>query len=214
MGKIKTRGFAKREVEYDRMKIRLDFYAAEQTTGEAIRSVSDSCEAFLGKLEELGLAAEKIRSAGDAVSHDMYTEREQARASRAIEFTAEYDLALIDRVKEAVAEGSFRADMSVEPVLSKEAEIREELIKEAIADARRSADLIAESTGTRVVGIDEIQTDRRFDLMADMGAEEDALLLSAPAAGAMRKKFADLGNPVTEQQAEIFIEWKIEDQAK
>ena len=54
MGKIEVKGTAKRTVDYDLMKIVIDFHAKEETPDEASEKVMKECEDFLAQLKKGG----------------------------------------------------------------------------------------------------------------------------------------------------------------
>ena len=47
MGKLEVRGNSSKTVDYDLMKIKLDFHAKEKTATEASKKVMRECEEFL-----------------------------------------------------------------------------------------------------------------------------------------------------------------------
>ena len=55
MGKLEVRGNASKTVDYDLMKIKLDFHAKEKTATEASQKVMRECEEFLGNLKKGGV---------------------------------------------------------------------------------------------------------------------------------------------------------------
>ena len=59
MGKIEVRGNAERTVDYDLMKIKIDFHAKEETPDKASKKVMRECEEFLAKLKEIAEKAAK-----------------------------------------------------------------------------------------------------------------------------------------------------------
>lgn len=54
MGKIEVRGSAERTVDYDLMKICINFHSSESTPEEASTKVMKECEEFLGRLKQGG----------------------------------------------------------------------------------------------------------------------------------------------------------------
>ena len=55
MVKPEVRGNASKTVDYDLMKIKLDFHAKEKTATEASKKVMRECEEFLGILKKGGV---------------------------------------------------------------------------------------------------------------------------------------------------------------
>ena len=156
MGKIEVRGSASRTVDYDRMSLKLEFHAKENTSKEASQRVVHECEEFLGVLKKGGVDISKISLSDDFVdrSADYYRDgvkKEYYRANRVLEIESEFDLKMINNIRAIIINSDAQVSFQVDYVLSNEDEIRQELLTEALKDAKRQAEVMAEAVGQKVV---------------------------------------------------------------
>lgn len=103
MGKLEVRGNASKTVDYDLMKIKLDFHAKEKTATEASQKVMRECEGFLGILKKGGVNISNISLSNDSVdrSVDYHNdgEREYYRANRILEIESEFNMKMINDIR-------------------------------------------------------------------------------------------------------------------
>ena len=209
MKKIVTRGNASREVEYDMMDISIRFYAYEMTTKDALRRISAQTEEFLEKLETIGVDISGIMAGKNEVSRDRYDERNRVEAVRRMSMRTAYGFGIVDAVMKIIEHSSYDADIDVVPFLSPDwvEEVNNILLKEATADARNKADLIAKSMGQIVSGIKELKTDE------DYYVYDDTVLTSK---GVIMEKiepsgnYSKLSNERKTLRRSVYAEWMIE----
>ncbi len=75
------RGNATKTVDYDFMKIELDFHAKEKTPTEASEKVMRECEDFLGTLKNGGIDISNILLMKDSVDHSIDYRNEGEKGS-------------------------------------------------------------------------------------------------------------------------------------
>ena len=163
MGKIITKGYASREVEYDHMEITMKFHVREYDTKTAIRKITEECEAFLKKMKDSGVDVSKIKAGSNSVEKDSYGEKRFVEAQRALTMEIPYDLNILDSIMKMTEADSLSADIDIDYSYSSEEETRNQLLKEATANARKKADLMAAATGTKVAGVERIKVERNND---------------------------------------------------
>ena len=215
MGKIVTKGYASRKRTVDQTTINIDFYASEKQTKDAIKKVTEQCDAFLKIMETNGIDISKLIAGGTEVRRSTFADEREITAHRKIEIRAEYDLTLVDLVMKTVEQESFSANIDVEHDASYIAGLREELIVEATKEARKKADLLAEATGTRVVGVERI----KFEPYDDYIFYDDEVALKEVTRYKTFNKCARIDNSLystlcaeeREDEAEVYVEWILED---
>ncbi|MCR4851879.1 MAG: SIMPL domain-containing protein [Lachnospiraceae bacterium] len=157
MGKIDVEGYAERMVDYDLMKISIDFHDKGRTSDSASVSVMQECEHYLEILKKTGIDISKIRLIKDSVNE--YTrymnddEQDEFSATRKLELTAPFNMKMINTLR-SIADGlKLQVDFNVSYVLSNETEIRKELLKEAVIAAKTRAEEIASSIDMSIKGL-------------------------------------------------------------
>ncbi len=175
MGKLEIKGSAERTMDYDLMKLSLDFHSREKTAAEASKNVMQECEEFLGILKKGGLDISEIALSRDSVNKEQYYDGNRGvecyMANRAIEITAKFDMKLINTIRAICNSAESQVSFRVNYALSNENDIKEELLREALKDAKRQAELMAEAVGLKVVGL--LSADKN-DPMRGMEQSSDA----------------------------------------
>lgn len=157
MGKIEVRGNAERTVDYDLMKIKIDFHAKEETPDKASKKVMRECEEFLAKLKEGGFDLSAIALKSDDVQQS-YNYRNDMQvecynASRELELVCKFNMKLINEIRSITNDMKSKVGFKVSYLLSKENDIMNDLLKEALVDAKNQAEMLAESIGQKVKGL-------------------------------------------------------------
>lgn len=157
MGKLEVRGSASKTVDYDLMRIKLDFHAKENTAKEASQKVMHECEELLGVLKKGGIDISNISLSKDSVdrSVDYHNdgEREYYRANRILEIESEFNMKMINNIRSITNSSNAQVGFHVDYELSNEEAIRQELLTEALKDAKRQAEVMAQAIDQKVVGL-------------------------------------------------------------
>lgn len=157
MGKLEVSGNASKTVDYDLMKIKLDFHAKESTAKAASQKVMHECEEFLGVLKKGGVDISNISLSKDSVDRSVdYCndgEREYYRANRILEIEAEFNMKMINDIRSIVNNSNAQVGFQVDYELSNEDEIRQELLTEALKDAKKRAEVMAQAIDQKIVGL-------------------------------------------------------------
>ena len=155
MGKLKVIGKARKEYSCDVMYIKISFKTWEKNTSQAIEVSMMQCDHFLEILEEKGFSVDSIHMDANEVSQEMDDELEVS-AERRIELRLPYDMAVLNTLSEIIKEHDFKVDVDVSFKLSNMIEVHNQLIKEAVMDSKKKAEMIAETMGQKVTGISEM----------------------------------------------------------
>ena len=157
MGKLEVRGNASKTVDYDLMKIELDFHAKEKTSTEASEKVMRECEDFLGTLKKGGIDISNISLMKDSVDHSIdyrnEGEKDYYRASRVLEINSKFDMKMINDLRAITNASKAQVSFHVDYRLSNEDTIRQELMTEALKDAKKQAVEMAQAIDQKVVGL-------------------------------------------------------------
>lgn len=220
MGKMMTKGVAKRVVEYDAMTINVLFEARERQTKDAVRKVLEESEEFLKIIKDAGVDMELVEAGRDEVEKGRYSNEKYVEAIRWITIRTAYDTVLSDFIMRLSENRSYSLSLDIRPEITDAADIHKELLLEAVKDARETADMIAETAGVRIKGIKKInvggdipyrnmlmeKTDsRKYDipmfLEAGLGAGETA----------KPRLFTELKSATSSEEETVYVQWIIED---
>ena len=157
MGTLEVRGEASRTVDYDVMKLKLIFSEKDDTASEASRKVMRESEDFLGILEKTGFDISKILLADDSVDRTVdyrsNSEKEYYRADRVFEIDAKINIKMINDLRAIIHSSNAQVGFHVDFKQSNVDEIRQELQTEALKDAKRQAEVMAQAIDQQVVGL-------------------------------------------------------------
>ena len=174
MGKIMVVGKAEREYSADRCTVQLNVTAVRDSAAEASRVSAEQCEQLLSRMQEIGFGPETVEIQADAIDArtvyhaDAEQIRYESRKNLLLHTAA--DMPTVNAIRGIIEDGFENVSFSVSYSVSDEAELNKQLLTEAIADARAKAELLAESMGHRIIGIDTANLsgeDDVFDTTAD-----------------------------------------------
>lgn len=211
MGTIKTKGSAVRYVDYDRTEVMIRFRERKSSGPMALKFVQNSCNGFLTRLKENGfdpasfrLKSEEVHAPGEYGNRrdSLYT------AVLSIAITYPFDARVTQWLTEQVNALKSDPELTVSNELSDENTIRQELLQEAVEDARARAEVMSSMLHQKIVGIKNAQTDPVFD--QDWGAPVAVMADAAPDAVEF-EQLAQLKPDQTKLSAEVYITWKLSD---
>ena len=159
MGKLIIKGEANRKAEADTAKLTITFYAREKTAAQAVVGVMKNCESFLDTLKKWGMDISKLRMENDDIDRNRYDKETYATAKRKISFVSKRDMKFQNDIMQLIQKNEIDAELSVSYTNSKLQKIHEKLLKEAVENSRRKAELIASTTGQKIIGIDSVRTE-------------------------------------------------------
>ena len=149
MGKIEVKGTASKTVEYDSMKIELNFHAREKTPADASEKVMRECEDFLKIIKERGFDISQMSLKQDLVEQNPYyrndEEEEFYKASRTLEFVSKFNMKMINDLRVFAQDRKSQMSFHVDFFLSNKETTRQKLLMEALIDAKKQAQMMAEA---------------------------------------------------------------------
>lgn len=156
MGKVMVVGTAERELEADECIIGFEVELSRPTAAEAAREAADRLEELLSKLVAIGLEVKDMELSSDRISrHRDYDTKEMVyEATKHLYVTVPADTAVVNTVRGVIELGIDDVSFSATYSLSNEGEVRQALLKDAIADSRKKAGFLADSMGLSIVGFD------------------------------------------------------------
>lgn len=163
MGKLKVIGKARKEFTCDIMYVKISFNAWAEDTSNAIETSMSQCDMFLGILEEHGVDITMIHISNAGVSQDMNDDNLEVSAEREIELRMPFDMNTLNRLTEIIKENSLKVDMDISFKLSNMLELHEQLLKEAVLDSKKKAEMIASAMGQKVIGIETLNAGERYN---------------------------------------------------
>lgn len=201
MGIIITKGEASQKVKADQMKIKITFGERNTEVHVSSKNVLDQCDLFLTELEKLGIKADMVQLVDSTVEFSRYRNDEKSEAERTISMNFKYDTAMINTILDLLNHGQYTYEFDVTYSYSKQAELKASLLQAAIENAKKQAESICESLGTKILGIEEVQSDEDLFFMDKTKdfAFREALRCGRP---------SDLlGNPLIKASKEVVIKW-------
>ena len=214
MGAITVTGFAKRSVAYDRMIITVTFHAWAKTTDQVLTEIESQSEKFLQILKDEGFGIKSIQMKNTDLDEKKNNGSDKSfdisvSGSKSLLLDSPLNMKVINGIQDVIKENKMDASFSVSFYLSDTEELHRELLKEAIEDSRKKAEIIAESVGEKVIGIEEAQNGERImGSIKKRGGEEnyyDIMTIFS-----RRKSLsAELAALQTEEKEIIEIVWTI-----
>lgn len=205
MGKLTITGKAEREVSYNAIEMSVTFYIHAKTTAEALQIVMEQSEKFLELVTAAGIDMKDIHIGDNSVDQRYSDDELKVHASREMKIRLHFDMAFVNGLMGMIREQDFAVDLDCDYHLTNRAELHMELMKEALADSKKKAEVIAEIMGQKIIGIDSVEHDRHND-MEWICCEQER--------GIIREGAASLSNqleaPITTESETISVVWLIE----
>lgn len=210
MGKLKVVGKARKEFTCDIMYIKLSFKAWGEDTSQAIATSMSQCDLFLEILEKQGIDINMIHMSNADVSQEMYEDKLEISAEREIELRMPFDMNVINRLSEIIKENQFKVDMDISFKLTNMLEVHEQLLKEAVLDSKKKAEMLASAMGQKVIGIETLNAADRYN---SYDSEEKAYydLFTYKLSASTKKSISNrLKAPLVTEYENVEVEWLIE----
>ena len=167
----------------------------------------DQNEKFLELITEAGVNMKDIHIGNNSIEQDYDDDEMYVEVTRGMKIRLHFDMPFVNSLMSMISEQDFSVDLDCKYQLTNRQEIHMELMKEALADSRSKAEIIAGVTGQKIVGIDSIQHDR-YSYMDWMCNDRENLFYDSMAI------FSGLSNqlqsPLTMESESISVVWQIE----
>ena len=159
MGKVLVSGHAEQDYAPDYAQVNLKVQAEGTTAAKAITSTMTEFEKLVAGLSDLGFKPENMTIETDRSTRPYRSNEDNYNAERSVSFQIPVDLAVVNRIQNLIASGFENTTFSIKYDLSKRTKLMRDLIILAIQDSRKTADLLAEATGSHITGIDSARMD-------------------------------------------------------
>ncbi len=168
MGKVLVSGHAEQELAPDYGVITLTVDTEGKTAAKATASTMQEFENLIARLAEQGFKPETMAISEDESRKPYCRDEDDYSSARTVQFRIPAETAVVNRIHDLIASGFENTTFSVSYDLSNKAEITRGLTIQAIQDSRKTADLLAEATGTKVTGIEAARLDENDDMDLDI----------------------------------------------
>lgn len=213
MGKLTITGSSQREVIYDAIDLTITFNGRAKKTSDAVNTVMQQCEQLLRLLSDVGVNTKDIHIGENSVDRNYndslinVNNGVTVNASREITLRLKFDMPFINGLMDMIHKQDFSVDFDCQYVLTTQAELHAELLKEAVADSQKKAAAIAEVTGQSIIGIDSMGYNSYFDDdFKRMDYMECAFRLASP-----EPRLSDqLQAPISTERETVSVVWLIE----
>ena len=206
MGKIKVNGSAKKEFKADVMKVNLSVSTAGETSASAITRGKKETEKLLRLLVDMGIELGDVTMKRDRVSEpSRYNDDDLFHFSKEIVFATDTNLATLELLSSGIINEEINATYSESFCLSDTASAHNEVLQEALLNAKKQAEEFAKTLGQKVIGIEEA----RSDAYEDDEPEEVVYKMSKPC-GRDESLAAKLSPDTVSIARSIDVIWNIE----
>ncbi len=206
MGKLNIIGTAERKIQCNAMHIYLTFSAGGITSAKASETVMQNCDSFLTMLKEKQIDISHI-FLENLHTERSYSKKEEYRSERKIRLDFAFDMSLLNQFDFWIQNAQSDILLHTEFYISNLAEIRKELLKEAVEDSRKKAEMLADTMNQKITGFEEVIMDRNF--------RENTLIDAVPAFACARDEFRgksvsnELKAPEQTESERIEVVWNI-----
>lgn len=160
MGKIKINGSAKKEFKADVMRVDISISTAGETSASAINKGKKETEKVLQLLADLGFELSKVSMEKDRVSNpSRYDDDKYYHFEKEISLTSSANLALLESISDGLIKNEINATYDEAFYLSDIESAKKAVLQDALLDSKKKAEIIAETLGQKVVGIESAKCD-------------------------------------------------------
>ena len=211
---IEVRGEAERTVIADTAEYGICFVAKDLYLSKAIEMVDKHCEIFLNEIEKLGIDVKEIMLVDDDLDEETTRENNTEKVvKRSIYFQTNVNAAFNNALLDIVQSNDLNVKFSVRYSYEKQNEVEEELMKEAVINSKKMAELIAEASQQKVVGIYSASNNsyrKLFFYESDDDEIDDEDIPRVSLFEKSRKKSDDLAAREITISKSMNIEWLVE----
>ena len=213
MGKITVVGQAEHEYSPDICMIDMEVRITRKTASEASIACTARCEQLLKKLkEELGIDPSSIEQYSDRISResDYHSNEVYYESRKSMCLYIPTNMRIVNTIRSIIGMGFEDVSFSTNYMVSNEEELNKELLKEAIANSRAKAELLAESMGLKITGVDSADLSGKEDVY-DLTEESERGLVRYKMSADGANSFSDQLKPEQiELSSKVKIVWLVE----
>ena len=164
MGNLKLRGNAKREFTADLMEVTVSVSTDGETAAYAIKKGKKETEKILKLLVELGADLSRVIMTNENVSEpSRYSDDGFYTFQKSISFMTQADLDLLERLSCGIIEREIDATYRERFCLSNAENVSKQVLQEALLDSRKKAEVMAETLGQKITGVESVKCDEYND---------------------------------------------------
>ena len=204
MGKLSITGTAEREVSYDAVELRITFNGRAKKTADAVAIIMEECEQLLKIIIDAGVSMKDIHIGENSVDRRYGDNGVTVSANREITLRLKFDMPFINSLMDTIRDQDFSVDMDCSYSYSNKQNLHAVLLREAVENSKKKAELIAEIMGQKVIGIESVNHDSFYD---------EPFLYEMKECVAMSCAYAlsdQLESPLTKESESIDVVWLIE----
>lgn len=212
MAELNIKGRATREVKCMESVHKFKFSKKGTSFAEATEKLDEEVEKFLSEAEEIGIKASSFKTEGIVSEYDTYPEETEMRysADQVISFKAAVALKLTNAFLQMIYNKKLDVEYNERHNFSNYSEIHKDLLKEAIEDSRRKAEMIASCAGKKLLGIKKVDTNiDRYNLLPDACTEVLCEVIAD--AQSARRLSDDLQPAVSKETEDVVVVWEMEE---
>lgn len=160
MAELTVKGFASKELKCDMVEYTFTFSKDGDSIAEAIANANNELERFLSLMEEHGVKAKsfKMGTVSSRAKYQASEEKHPYEAKRTIYLSLPLDATATNSILQLIADEVLDVEYSETHSASFVEETRKELLKLAMEDSKRKAEMIAACAGKKVLGIVKVST--------------------------------------------------------
>ena len=144
---------------------------------EAVTTTTAESERLVAGLSGLGIRTESITVFNDRSDKPNKWEKASGySACKSLRIHVPVDMALINRIHDLVASDFENTTFRIDFDLSRQNQRMRDLTVQAIQDSRKGAELLAETTGSRITGIEAARFDDEYDMDMDIADLDMAII--------------------------------------
>lgn len=160
MGKIKIKGMAKKEFLANVMKVDISISTDGETPASAINKGRKETENMLKLLHNLGIELTDVSMESEEVSKPQnYNDDNMYHYDKSIAFVTTANLATLELLAGGISESEINATYDEMFYLANIAEAKDEVLQQALQDAKKKAEILAKTLGQKVVGLESAKCD-------------------------------------------------------
>lgn len=163
MGTIKVIGKAEKEFTADIMEIVIEINVANPDYSKTLSQGNEETEKLLKILTDSGYNITDILLNKEDVSQDeSESGKKYYEFNKAISFTTGASPANLVALSDELCKNKIKASYDHTFKLSNRKELENAVLKEALTDSRKKAEMISETFGQKITGIEKVDCDLRY----------------------------------------------------
>ena len=205
MGKIKIVGEAVRKIKCNAMRVELTFFQEQDELNNAIKKMMEEVEIFIKVLNKKGIETNQLHLSEDDINYDE-DENELFMVTRSIVLYFSFDMSLCDFILNVIEKKQLNVRMDIQYYHTDEKKMKQELMKEALLDAKEKAELLAQTLNQRIIGVESMVDDGYYDY------DDDESFITRPILGydEIMKEPSLMSAPIKALRQRIQVVWLIE----